>query len=203
MLPVGTAKWFKLHKADEKYGKYSVDLVVEDSEEFQEFKRYLEDLVEEALEEEIEKLKEAGKTAAAKKVVKSQFFPIEEETNKEGIETGKFVIRIRQPSTGKRKDGSVFEYAPPVLLSVDKKILSKDDKNTLDVPNGSEIKVKVELRTYVSTLGVGVSIRPNACQIISTKPSFNADITGFEDLSDEDIEDSEAEEFIQDAEGDF
>lgn len=172
--PIGKAKWFKLVTPDEKYKKYSLDLIVEDGPEIQSLIAKIEEMTAEAIEE----TRELAKPAQKKKVKDSGNRPIEEEYDQEGNPTGRFVIKMRQNSIINTKEGPKKAY-PPKLFDAQGGEIKGTARDTLQVFNGSELRANIELSKYGNvSIGCGVSIRPKAAQII--KIQSGSEFGGFD-----------------------
>lgn len=203
--PVGQAQWFKLVTPDQKYQKYSVDLIVEDSPEIRQIIEQMETLRDEKMKDQ---KKEDPKKAA--KVVLANTSPIEPQYDSEGNETGKFVMKFRDGSEGKKKDGSIYKKAAPAIFDAKAKPIPKAQQETLKVPNGSSIKIAFEMSPYfVPSLGVGVTLKPKAAMLLKLEQVSQASDFGFSASEFAEQDDSDAEEFSmsaeaeQDADSDF
>lgn len=196
--PVGQAQWFKLVTPDQKYNKYSVDLVVEDSPEI----RAIIDMMEEMKESKLAEQKEAD-PKKAKKVVMSINTPIEPQVNDNGEETGKFIMKFRDGSEGKKKDGTIYKKAAPTIFDKSAKPISKSELETMRVPNGSSMKVAFDMVPYyVPSIGVGVTLKPKAAMILKLEQVAQAADFGFSPSEFAEQDDSDHEEFSSEEESD-
>lgn len=198
MSPKGELQWFKLHKPDEKFNKYSADLIVEDSEELRKFIAEAKNIVQETIKSEMQKLKESGKPM--KKIPEALTFPIEEMLDSNGESTGKFKIKLRAKSQYiSKKDDSIVKLAGPQLIDAAKKTYSADQVNNLRVNNGSIGKAQVVLEGYyVPSQGAGVTVKPKIVQLIELASySGSGDLSGFDVEGESDTE--EMEEFSSSA----
>jgi len=191
--PIGSAQWFKMVKPDQKFNKYSVDLIVEDSEELQKILNQIEEMTAETISEN-KKLAKTPQLAA--KIKDSGNRPIIEELDSEGKPTGKYIMKFRGASSGKRKDETVYTVAPPALFNAKAQPITGMDREATQVPNGSLIKVSYELSPYyVSASGAGVSLKPRAAMIIKAQSVQSADQFGFSASEMSEQDDSENEDF--------
>lgn len=202
--PVGNVKWFKFIQPDQKFKKYSADLIVEDSEELQKLISELNEMVEKTLEDNKEELKPAQK----KKAKKSEYFPIEEELDGDGNATGKYVMKFRAKSEGVRKDDTVYYTQPPMVFKKDGKPYSGEEKKSLQVPNGSEIKVAFNAQSYFVKNEAGVSLKPTAALLFKLEQMNSATDFGFsqdefEQSDESDHEDFSSQEESEDNDSDF
>lgn len=206
--PVGSSMWFKLTKPDQKFKKYQVDLILEDSPELQNMLNQIEELTEEVIKEA--KSKQTDKAKLAKMKGDSGNRPIEKEMDSEGNHTGRYVLKFRGKSEGKRKDESVYQIPSPTIFNSQAKPLSKEDKEVLRVPNGSLIKIAYELKPYyVASIGGGVSLEPKAAMLIKLQAVESASQFGFSasemetEHDESDNEEFASEEKSNDDEQDF
>lgn len=164
--PIGTIMWFKLLKADQKFKKYTVDLIVEDSEQIRKIIQTMDDAIEETLKAEKAKAveKKDFKRQKALSVAKSK--PIEPQLDAEGKETGKYIMRFRMKSEGMNKEKQVYKINPPAVFNAQQKPYSAEEKATLMVFNGSIGQIAFEMSPYALATGdVGVTLRPTAAMI--------------------------------------
>lgn len=177
--PIGQANWFKLVKPDQKFNKYSVDVIVEDSDTVQTLLNQIEELTAARL---AQAKQEAKTPQAASKAKDSGNRPIEAQLDSEGKPTGKYIMKFRLSSTGKKKDDTIYQVAPPAIFNSKNELLSSADKNALQVPNGSLIQVSFELSPYfVQSTGAGVTMKPKACKIHKLQSIADANQFGFSD----------------------
>lgn len=178
--PIGQAQWFKLIKPDQKFNKYSVDLVVEDSDAVQSLLNQIEEMTAAALANAKEK--QVDKSKLAKMKGDSGNRPVEKQLDSEGNHTGKYIMKFRLSSEGKKKDGEIYKIAPPALFNNKNQPYGTEDKNALQVPNGSLLQVSYELSPYyVSSTGAGVSLRPTAAKVHKIQSIADANQFGFSD----------------------
>ena len=156
--PLGEALWAKVVEPDYKFdvnGKYSVDLVLDPNDEaVSAFLKTMEGMRDRALEEAKENLT----PAKAKSVVTRDVF--HEDTDKDGNETGKIVI--------KAKAGAVDYKGNAVNIPIfNAKGIEEMDWNKL-IGNGSKIKVQMWASPYHMANGnyVGISYKLKKLQII-------------------------------------
>ena len=194
--PVGKMKWFKAVKADEKFQKYSVDLILEDSEEVQKLINKVDELLEETLKIEQQKHKESGNKTFKKFNKKDN--PIQEILDEDGNPTGSYRMKPTKDSIFKKENKVI---AGPPILSPAARVLTTEEKSKLRVNNGSLGRLSVHLSPYVfQGKDVGVSLKLQAVQIIelaSREDSMNNDaISGFSSEGDDfSFDESEAGDF--------
>ena len=191
--PIGQANWFKLVKPDPKFNKYSVDLIVEDSDQIQTLLNQIEELTAERLSKAKQ---EAKNPQAAVKMKDSGNRPIEKQLDSEGKHTGKYIMKFRASSTGTKKDGETYVIAPPSIFNNKGVPLSSADKNALQVPNGSRIQVAFELSAYfVQASGAGVTLKPKAVKIHKIESVADINQFGFSESEFSSQDDSDSEDF--------
>lgn len=192
--PSGAISWFKLIKPDQKYKKYTVDLIVEDTPELQKIIAKVEELKKEALAELIEKTEAKNKHKAKM----SDNAPIEPQRDANGKPTGKYVMKFRLSSEGVNKDKEVYHVAPPALFDAKALPIGKEAQKTLMVYNGSIAKISFEMSQYGNTsIGAGVTFRPKACQLLKIQQA-DADASQFGFAASEFEQDTGAESEFQD-----
>lgn len=164
--PVGTIMWFKCVKPDQKFKKYTVDLIVEDTPAIRKIINAMDELVADTLKEETAKAVEKGDHKRKAKLGLSKNKSIEEQLDATGKPTGKFIMKFRLASSGKKKDDSVYTIAPPALFNAQAQPYTEAEKQSLQVFNGSIGLVNFEMSPYALATGdVGASLKPKAVQI--------------------------------------
>jgi len=195
--PVGNANWFKLVKPDAKFQKYSVDLIVEDSPELQQLINKMDEMVAETVVEAKGKAKDAN---AAKKIIDSQSRPVEPQLDSEGKETGKYIMKFRAAASGKKKDSTIYTIPAPQVFDAKAKPITGAAKESLQVPNGSLIRVSYELSPYALATGsCGVTLKPKAAMIIKSQSVQDASQFGFSASEFAEQDDSDSEDFSAEA----
>jgi len=198
--PVGNGQWFKLVKPDAKFKKYQVDLILEDSPEL----RNLINQMEEMIQEQMTLTKKEAAEKYAKDKSKPLVVPQVSDTNpimpvldSEGKDTGKFIMKFRDGSEGKKKDGTLYTKAPPAIFNAAAKPYSKSELETLKVPNGSTMKIAFEMKPYyvAGTKTVGVSLKPKAAMLIKLEQVSQASDFGFSASEFSEQDDSDQSEF--------
>lgn len=203
--PKGSIQWFKLLKPDQKFNKYSVDLIVEDSPEIRKIIEVMDNAIEAKLKEEM-----ASAEPKRKKLLqKSLSRPIEEQLDSQGKETGKFIMKFRAAASGKKKDNSVYHVAPPAVFNSQAKPYSPAEKQSLQVFNGSIGQINFEISSYALATGmVGATLKPKAAMLIKIQQG-NEDASEFgfsaSELSSDDESEFQAQEAGEagDESGDF
>lgn len=188
--PKGVAKYPYLDKPDTKFnpqGDYKVNLLLAKEES-----KKLMSLVDEQIDK---KFLEISKEVKGKKIKKADP-PYYMELDDEGNETGNVIFKLKQKAEITSKTGQTIEIKVRLFDAQGKPMLNTN------VWGGSKIKASGSLMPYYSpTLGVGVSMKLAACQVIElvTKES-NAESFGFE--KEEGYTTNEkAEDFLPEEEG--
>lgn len=195
--PVGETEWFNLVKPD-KFGKYSVNLIVEDTPELQKIMSQMDELITDRHKAELDDPK--VKPEAKRKLKLADSKPIEPEFDSEGKETGRYKIKLRLKAEGKKKDDTIYKVQRPVLFDNLNKKISDAEAMELRIFNGSLIKVNFEMSPYCVKNEVGVTFKPKAVQVKKIQQGsanassygFSADETTPEDASDSDEFSSES-----------
>lgn len=166
--PKGTARYPKLDKPDTKFkpeGEYTCDLILS-AEEAQplidQVTKLREDFYRETLVKEKKKvLKKADLT----------FFKAE--TDDEGNETGRVILKFKAKAAYKR-DEKLIPVGPIPRFD------AKGRPTKADVWSGSQIKVAFEPNCWFTpALGVGISLRLKAVQVIELVTAGARDAKGY------------------------
>ena len=164
--PRGSVMWFKCIKPDDKFKKFTIDLIVDDTPEIRKIIDSMDTLIDETLKEEKAKAVEKGDHKRKAKLGLSKNKSIEEQLDSQGQPTGKFVMKFRLASSGKKKDDTVYQIAPPALFNSQAKPYSESEKASLQVFNGSIAQVSFEISPYALATGdVGASLKPKAIML--------------------------------------
>ena len=159
--PKGRALWAKVNKPDTKFnpeGVYSVDFIIK-QEEADQLVTAIAEAVQEQYQVVAEELKSKGKHADIKKI-KYADNPYVEVYDEFGDTTGELKFKFKLKASGKAKDGSTFTQKPMLFDAEGNKI-------EVEIFNNSIIKVAFEIVPFYTTLiGVGVSLRLKAIQVI-------------------------------------
>lgn len=199
VTPIGIAQYPYLTSPDTKFnpdGEYRVNLILDPSDPgVQEFLEKLEELAEEAVEAEREKLRSAAKNPKLGEKAASQVQPQEpysEELDSEGEPTGRFIVKFKSKAKVKRKDGSEFSIAPK-LFDAQGKPWNLEET----VMGGARIRVNFTPRGYyvAGTKAAGISLQLNAVQIIENSNGGDASFFGFAAVETKGDEDSNEELF--------
>ena len=156
--PKGVASFPKLNEPDTKFkpeGEYSVNLLVS-PEEAKEFAAKVKEVVKGYYKEQCALLK--------KKELKLADLPIKTDTDKEGNETGKVRIKFALAAKVKsKKSGKEWEQRPALFDAKNKPMNER-------IGGGSVIRVATDVFPwYTPALGVGVSLRCKAVQVLDLK----------------------------------
>lgn len=197
--PRGQIQWFKLLKPDQKFNKYSVDLIVDDTPEIRKIIDVMEKTVTERLQAETSAAVEKGDHKRKKLLARAKQMPIEPQLNAAGQETGKFVMKFRMAASGIKKDKSVYTVPAPAVFNSQALPYSPEQKATLQVFNGSIGQINFELSPYALATGdVGCTLKPKAAMILKIQQA-EADAGQFGFSASEFANDSQEEEFQQEA----
>jgi mannose/fructose/N-acetylgalactosamine-specific phosphotransferase system component IIB len=166
VTPIGKAKWFSLTKTD-KFGNYTCSIELEDSPE-------------------THKLISQIDSVAADDFKKK---PYEKQAD------GSYVLKVKGKSKGTKKTGETYIVNPPVLYNALGKKIEGMELASLNVGNGSEVRAKIEVSSYVmlnqdtQELMKGISCKIKSAQIAKlVEFQSESEDTGFDalELSEED-----------------
>ena len=204
--PVGKMNWAKLVKPDEKFLKYSVELVMEDSEQLQKLINQIDEMIDNEIKVEQAKIKAEGKPF---KKFEKKSNPISEVLDNDGNPTGSYKMKPNKDSIF-RKTNEVISGPP--LVSPAGRVLTETERNQLRINNGSTGRLSILLSPYVfQGSQVGVSLKLQGAQIIelaSREASMNNEsVSGFtsmgEDFDFVDVSDTEEFKANSDSDSDF
>ena len=154
----GEALWAKVFTPDTKFdanGIYSVDVLIDESEAAALIEK-IEAVRDAYMAEEVKRKPAKAKTHSVRPVCEPHF-------DQDGNDTGMVKFKTKIKAQGQRKDGSTYTQKVAVVDAKRKPIVEE-----MEIGNGSEIKVAVELRPYEmsSTKQFGVSLRLKAVQVV-------------------------------------
>lgn len=164
ITPKGTAVYPRLNQPDTKYkpeGEYSAKIRLSE-EDAAPLVAKIDALIEETFKEEQARLIAAGKKAAAK-TLKYADKPYKAVLDAEGEETGEVEFNIKMKAQYTKKDGSVVKLEPKLF---DAATPPNALPRTTQIWGGSQIKVAGELNPFATAIGVGMSLRLSAVQVI-------------------------------------
>lgn len=181
LTPIGVSIFPKLNAPDTKFkplGEFNTKLRLTAEEAQPLIDTYEAELAAFFEAEKAELMKGDGKSKAKAKALKlAADKPFKPEYDEEGEETGNFIINFKMPHRIER------EGKPPLLLYPDIFDASspKPLKNPPEIWGGTKMRVAGEMRPFNTAIGVGLSLRLQAVQIVelSTKGSRDADGYGF------------------------
>ena len=156
--PKGVAKYITVITPDTKFkaeGEYRVTLLLpKDSDEAKSLIAKIEVGMQESM---------AAATKENKgKKVKSAVAPYKDDTDKEGNETGNVAFTFKAKASGKRQDGTEWDFKPTLYDAKGARLTTLKA-----VWGGSEVKVAFEIRPYFTQMvGAGVTLSLQAVQII-------------------------------------
>jgi len=158
VTPLGEALWVKVVEPDTKFdaaGRYSADLVLDPNDET--VAKFIE-MMEAMRDKGLEEAKENLAAAKAAQVVTRDVF--HQDTDKEGNETGKIVIKTKAAAVDYKGNAAPI----PVYNA---KGIEQENWNTL-IGNGSKIKLQVWASPYHMANGnyVGVSYKLKKVQVV-------------------------------------
>lgn len=181
--PRGISKWVNLDKPDTKYkdeGEYRVALLLK-GKEAAALKAKIDGVITQAVADakmnpdNAKYLKKGGAGVKA-----TEDLPYRPDTDKEGNETGYTQFRFKARASGKRKDGSVWTFKPRAFDNLGQPV----DLTKVNVWGGTEMRVAYEMspygvREYSPKMGVGVSMKFSAVQILKLKTGGGKDAAAF------------------------
>jgi hypothetical protein len=176
--PVGTAVFPKLSTPDTKYkalGEYATKLVLSGDDSAPIIEKFEAELAAYFEEVKAELMKGDGKSKAKAKSLKfAADKPFKPEVDDEGDETGNFVFNFKMPARIAREGKPDLVLKPDVFDAAGKKLTSPPD-----IWGGSRLKVAFELRPFNTAIGVGMSLRLNAVQVIELRSAGQRDAAGY------------------------
>ena len=173
--PKCIANWAKVVTPDLKFGKYSIDLILEDSPELQVMIEKANNVVDRTIKAEMAKMAAEGKPV--KKIMKSNKFPIREELDSQGNPTGRYVIKASSASKTKGNEKFPSKNLPaPVIVSQANRVLTANEKQSLRILNGSIVRVGLTLSGYYFSGEAGVSAKLQIVQIIELASGNGNDV---------------------------
>jgi hypothetical protein len=196
--PKGVAKWITINTPDTKFkdeGEYRVSLLLKGKDA-----DVLKAKIDEALSVAIAEAKANKENAKHKQIKASQHKPYKADTDKEGNETGFTEFTFKAKASGvSKKTGKEWTFKPRVFDA--KGVPMNIDKT--QVWGGSTVKVAYEVSPYgvfkySPTMGVGISLKLAAVQILDLKTGTGKDAKAFgfgeeEGYAQGDFSDAEAE----------
>lgn len=181
LTPTGIAVYPKLNAPDTKFkplGEFNTKLKLSAEAAQPLIDKYEEVLAAYFEKEKAELMKGDGKSKAKAKALKlAADKPYKPEYDEEGEETGFMVINFKMPhKIDRSKDGK-----PDLLLYPDIFDASspKPLKNPPEIWGGSKLRVAGEMRPFNTAIGVGLSLRLQAVQIIELTSKGSRDAGGY------------------------
>jgi len=178
--PKGIAVFPRLNDPDTKFvaeGQYSVRLRLS-AEDAQPLIDRIDVLAQEMFDAEKARLmKGDGKAKAKAKTLKMADKAYKEAVDDEGNETGEYEFNFKMKAQYTNKKTSKITKQKPKLFDASGKALP----DSVSVWGGSIIKVAAQYMPFATAIGVGVSLRMNAVQVIDlvTSGGGNAGSYGF------------------------
>ena len=174
ITPAGVALYPKLNEPDTKFkaeGQYSVKLRLS-AEDAQELIEEIDSLADAAFEEALAE----AKNEREKKKIKRADPAYSAEEDEDGNETGNFLFNFKMAASGvSKKTGKEWTRTCPVFDAKRKPI----DLKTVQIGGGSVVKVAYVLSPFSTAIGVGVSLRLEAVQVLELHEWGNKDASAF------------------------
>lgn len=193
--PKGIAKWAKLNVPDTKFkvdGEYSITLLLDP-----------EDAATIEFVDSLRKANEVGLAAAKKANSKKKFtqevIKVKDDTDKDGVPSGKLAVSFNCKAAGVRKDGTKWAFRPAVLDAKGKPVPSE-----VLVYGGSIVKVAYSIRhTAMPTGSFYTTFNLKAVQVIVLKSQSDRDASyyGFKDEEGDGAGTDGGESYEQGADG--
>lgn len=176
----GRAIWPHLHAPDKKFkkefGEFRIKVAVPEADAQAHIER-IESLAREKFAEAKKEFeaKNKGKTFEKQKAGKFADKPYQEG---DGEDAGMVIFNVKAPAGGKKKDSDEIYTRQIAVFDAKRQPLPKGTR----VGGGSEVKVAYSLNPFATAIGVGVSIRLEAVQVLDLK-TFERDAKsyGFEE----------------------
>ncbi len=177
VTPVGTAVYPKINEPDTKFnalGTYSCKLRLS-AEDSGPLINQLDEMVNTFLEsEKAELMKGDGKAKAKAKALKKTSAPYKAAVNDDGDETGEYEFNFKMAARVV-KEGKPERVMKPDVFDAKGKKLSPAPA----IWGGSLLSVAGEATPFNTAIGVGISLRMNAVQIIELRTGGAQDAAGY------------------------
>lgn len=179
LTPTGTAIFPKLNTPDTKFkanGEFNVKLRLSTEEAQPIIDKYEAELAKTFEGIKAELMKGDGKSKAKAKALKlAADKPYKAEFDDEtGDETGNVVFNFKMPHRIVREGKADLLLYPDIFDSKGKQL-----KSPPEIWGGSKLKVSAELRPFDMPIGVGLSLRLQAVQIIELSTRGSRDASGY------------------------
>jgi hypothetical protein len=164
ITPKGVAVYPRLNTPDTKFkteGEYSAKIRLSE-EDAAPLIAKIEEAIAETYKAEQDRLIAAGKKAAAK-TLKYADKPYKNVLDGEGEETGEVEFNIKMKAQYTKKDGTVVKLEPKLF---DAATPPNPLPKSTQIWGGSLIKVAGEFNPFATAIGVGMSLRLSAVQVI-------------------------------------
>lgn len=177
--PVGIAVYPKLSTPDTKYkplGEYSTKLILSGEEAQPIIDKYEAELLAFFEAEKAELMKGDGKAKAKAKALKlAPDRPYKPEySDDDGEETGNYIFNFKMPARVQREGKPDLILKPDVFDAKGNML-----KSCPEMWSGSKLRVSAEFRPFNTAIGVGLSLRLKAVQIIELKQGGSRDAAGY------------------------
>jgi hypothetical protein len=163
--PIGIAVYPRLNAPDTKYkpeGEYSAKIRLSEDDAAPLMKR-IDELAAAKFDEEKNLLLEAKKMSAYK-TLKMTDLPYKAVFDSEGEETGEVEFNVKMKAQYTAKDNTVVKMTPRLF---DASTPPQPLAPSVQIWGGSLIKVAGEFNPFATKIGVGVSLRLSAVQVIT------------------------------------
>jgi hypothetical protein len=178
LTPTGTAIWPKLNAPDTKYkanGEFNVKLKLSAEDAQPIIDQYEKELAAYFEEVQDELMKGDGKSKAKARGLKlAADKPYKDDFDDQGEPTGDVVINFKMPHRIIREGKSDLLLFPDIFDAGGKKL-----KNPPEIWGGSKLRVSGQLRPFNAPIGVGISMRLQAVQIIELSTKGARDAAGY------------------------
>lgn len=178
--PPGVAIYPKLNAPDTKFnanGAYSTRVKFSAEEAQPIIDKYETELAKYFEEVKAELMQGDGKSKAKAKSLKlAPDKPYKADFDDEGNETGDLVLNFKMPAKVVREGKPDLIMKPDIFDAAGKKLL-----NPPEIWGGSKLIIAAQFRPFNTAIGVGLSLRLNAVQIVelSTRGSRDSESYGF------------------------
>lgn len=174
----GTAIWPKLNAPDTKFkagGEFAVRIKLSAEEAQPIIDKYEAELAAHFERVKAELMKGDGKDKAKAKALKlAADKPYKPEYDDEGEETGNMLLNFKMPHRVPREGKADLLLYPAIFDAAGKEL-----KNPPEIWGGSKLVVAGQLRPFNTAIGVGLSMRLQAVQILELATKGSRDAAGF------------------------
>lgn len=177
--PAGTAIYPKLNTPDTKYkplGEYSTKLKLSAEQAQPIIDKYEAELAEYFESIKAELMQGDGKAKAKAKNLKlAADKPFKPEYDDEGNETGDVIFNVKMPARIARDGKEDIVLVPDFFDAAGKQIRGKIP----EIWGGSKLRIGMQLRPFEAPIGVGISLRLQAVQILELRSGGQRDAASY------------------------